>query len=237
MPETATEPEKGLALHDGRQLPTTKDLRTVLREGLDAVQAEEYERRGGAEVEKPEDAYALLRRFAKMAETARDYRNAFADFAKDIEARSGEELSTMYGEQDGVPNADASVPDTDGTVIKVRRDHANSYSFDLDAIISGAVVGMLADEEVREALAAMFHAEFGGDADTSVSLLSWVLGEAVRRVLATGKFEPQVTKVRALAKAAAAIGDDALSSTVTGAVKKTTRLKGIRVEREFPKEK
>jgi hypothetical protein len=232
-----TDETQGLVLHDGQQLPTTRNLRTVLRDGLDAVQAKEYEKRGGAEVEKPEDAYALLRRYGAMAETATDYSRAFADFAKDVRARSGEQLSIMYGEQDGVPNADASVPDTDGTTIKVQREHANSYSFDMDAIICGAVVGMLADPEVNEALAAMFQAEFSGNAETAVQLLSWVLGEAVRRVLATGKFEAQVTKVKALAKAAAIAGDDQLASTVTGAIKKTTQLKGIKVTREQPKEK
>jgi hypothetical protein len=232
-----TEPDAGLILHDGQQLPTTKNLRTVLREGLDAVQAEEYAKRGGAEIEKPEDAYALLRRYGAMAETATDYSRAFADFAKDVKSRSGEQLSIMYGEQDGVPNGDASVPDLDGTTIKVQREHENKYTFDLDSIITGVVVGMLADPEVNEALAEMFQAEFRGDAEVSISSLSWVLGQAVHRVLATGKFEAQVTKVKALAKAAAAAGDDALSSTVTGAIKKTTRLKGIKVEREYPREK
>jgi hypothetical protein len=232
-----TEPDTGLVLHDGQQLPTTRNLRSVLREGLDAVQAEEYEKRGGAEVAKPEDAYALLRRYGAMAETATDYSRAFADFAKDVRGRAGDELSTMYGEQDGVPNDDATVPDTDGTTLKIKRDHANSYSFDLDLIISGTVVGMLADPEVNKALGEMFQAEFRGEADATVQHLSWVLAEAVRRVLATGKFDPQVTKVRALAKAAAAAGDDQLSSTVTGAIKKTTVLKGFKIEREQPKEK
>lgn len=232
-----TDEEKGLVLHDGQQLPTTSNLRTVLREGLDAVQAAEYAARGGAEVEKPEDAYALIRRYGAMAETGTDYMRAFADFVKEIKVRSGEQLSIMYGEQDGVPNADASVPDLDGTTIKVQREHENKYSFDLDSVISGATAHMLADPEVNEALAEMFQAEFRGDVETSVASLSWVLAEAVKRVLATGKFEPQVTKVKALAKNAAAVGDDALSSTVTGAIKKTTRLKGIRVEREYPKEK
>lgn len=231
-----TDQEKGLALHDGRHLPTTADLRTVLREGLDAVQAEEWEKRGGAEVAKPEDAYALLRRYGAMAETATDYSRAFADFVKEIKGRAGDELSTMYGEQDGVPNADASVPDADGTTIKVKRDHENRYSFDLDSIISATVLLMLADPEVNEALAEMFQAEFRGDGATTITHLSWVIGDGVRRVLGTGKFEAQVTKVRALAKDAATAGDDALASTVTGAIKKTTRLKGIQITREQPKE-
>lgn len=232
-----TDPEKGLALHDGRQLPTTRDLRTVLREGLDAVQQEEYEKRGGAAVSKPEDGYALLRRFGAMEETATDYMRAFGDFAKDVRERSGEQLAIMYGEQDGVPNDDATVPDLDGTTLKVKRQHENKYSFDLDSIISGTVVGMLSDPEVSEALAEMFQAEFRGDPQVSISSLTWVLAEAVKRVLSTGKFEPQVTKVKKLAAQAASTGDDQLASTVTGAIKKTTRLKGITITREQPKEK
>jgi hypothetical protein len=232
-----TDAEQGLALHDGRQLPTTKDLRTVLREGLDAVQTEEYAARGGAEIEKPEDAYALIRRYAAMEETAVDYGRAFLDFAKDVRERSGEQLSLMYGEQDGVPNADAAVPDTDGTTIKVKRQHENRYQFNVDTIISAAVVDMLADDDVSEALAEMFQAEFRGDPQVSISALTWVLAEAVKRVLATGKFEAQVTKVKALAKQAASRGDDQLASTVTGAIDKKTRLKGITLEREQPKEK
>jgi hypothetical protein len=232
-----TEPDVGLVLHDGQQLPTTKSLRTVLREGLDALQAEEYAARGGAEIEKPEDAYALIRRYAAVEETAVDYGRAFLDFAKDVRARSGEQLSLMYGEQDGVPNDDAVVPDTDGTKIRVKRDHANSYTFDVDSIISAAVVDMLADDDVSEALAEMFQAEFKGDAQVSVSALTWVLAEAVKRVLATGKFEAQVTKVKALANAAAGRGDDKLASTVKGAITKKTQLKGFKIEREQPKEK
>lgn len=233
-----TDTEQGLALHDGRQLPTTKDLRTVLREGLDAIQAEEWEKRGGAEVEQPEDAYALLRRYGAMTETATEYRNAFADFVKDVADRSREEMALMHGEQDGVPNQDSvAVPDIDGTTVRVRVTKENVRTFDLDAIITAALVDMLAEEDVSDALTEMFQSEFRGDADTSVSALTWVLAEGVRRVLACGKFEAQVTKVNALAKRAAGRGDDKLASTVTGAIEKKTKLKGVTVAREYPKEK
>lgn len=232
-----TEPDVGLVLHDGQRLPTTKSLRTVLREGLDAIQAEEYAARGGAEVEKPEDAYALIRRYAAVEETAVDYGRAFLDFAKDVRERSGEQLALMYGEQDGVPNADAAVPDTDGTTIRVKRQHENRYQFDVDTIISAAVVDMLADPDVNDALTEMFQSEFRGDGENAIRSLTWVIAEGVKRVLATGKFEAQVTKVKALAKQAASRGDDKLASTVTGAIDKKTRLKGITLDREQPKEK
>lgn len=231
--------DQGLVLVDGRRLPETTDLRRALKLGLDQVLTEGYEARGGAEVEKPEDAYPLLRRLGALSETARDYGRAFTDFAREVEARAGDDLAEMYGEQDGIPNQGAKVPDADGTTVSVQPDYVNEYSFDLDALINGVVVDLVSngDDEARAALAAMFKAEFEGDAETSVRNLCWVLVEVVQRVLALGKFTPQVTKTRALSKSLSTHGQDGLASTIGDATKKNVKHKGIKITREHPKEK
>lgn len=229
-------PETGLQLHDGRQLPATTDLRRVLREGLDSVLAQEFNARGGQEVEKPEDAYPLLRRLGGMSETARDYSRAFADFAREVEARAGDDLIEMHGEQDGVPNQGAKVPDTDGTVIKVSPDYVNEYAFDVDALISAAIASMLEPGPVRERIGEMFQAEFSGEADRSVELLADVLTMAITNVLALGKFQPQVTKTRALAKLLSQYGQDSVASTIGDATTKIVKHKGTKIDREYPKE-
>jgi hypothetical protein len=229
--------EKGLILHDGRQLPATTDLRRALREGLDSVLAQEFNARGGQEVEKPEDAYPLLRRLGGMSETARDYSRAFVEFAREVEARAGDDLIEMYGEQDGVPNQGAKVPDTDGTVIKVGPDYVNEYAFDVDALVSAHIVHLLADDAFRKRLGEMFAAEFEGNADRSTELLADVIAGAVHGVLALGKFQPQVTKTRTLAKLLSQHGHDGVASTISDATTKTVKHKGTKIERDHPKAK
>lgn len=229
--------EQGLTLHDGRQLPATPDLRRTLRLGLEQVLTEEYAARGGQEVEKPEDAYRTLRRLGGMSETARDYSRAFVDFAREVEARAGDDLIAMHGEDDGIPKGSASVPDLDGTTLKIKPDYLNEYEFDVDALISAAIASLLEQEAVRGQVGKMFQAEFSGEAERSVELLVDVMTMAVSNVLALGKFQPQVTKTRALAKMLSGWGQDAVASTIGDATTKIVKHKGTKIEREQPKEK
>lgn len=229
--------ETGLQLHDGRQLPATTDLRRVLREGLDSVLAQEFNARGGQEVAKPEDAFPLLRRLGAMSETARDYSRAFVDFAREVESRAGDDLIEMHGEQDGVPNHGAKVPDADGTVIAVSPDYVNEYSFDVDALISAHIARLLADDGFRKRVGEMFAAEFEGNGERSTELLADLLASAVHGVLELGKFQAQVTKTRALAKVLSQYGQDAVASTISDATTKTVKHKGTKITREYPKAK
>lgn len=231
--------ENGLALYDGRFLPSTPDLRRTLRRGLDSVLSEGYAARGGQEVKKPEDAYPLLRALGALSETMRDYGRAFTEAAREVEARAGDDLIEMYGEQDGVANDNASVPDTDGTTLKVSVDYLNEYAFDVDALINAVITEAVGNprDTIRKGLAVMYQAEFAGDAEKSVEHLCWVLSEVVQRVLALGKFQPQVTKTRALAKLLSTRGLDGVASTVADATTKTVRNKGVKIVREQPKEK
>jgi hypothetical protein len=231
-----TEPEDGLILHDGRQLPATPDLRRTLALGLDNMLTLGYERRGGPEVSKPEDAYPLLRDLGGLSERARDYSRAFADFARTVEAAAGDDLIEMYGEQDGIPNEGAKVPDLDGTTLDIKPDYLNEYAFDTSALIQAAVASLLEQPDFRTLVGKMFAAEFAGDAQRSVEVLTDVMTAAVVNMLALGKFSPQVTKTRALAKTLSTFGLDAVASTITGATEKTIKHKGTKVTRVQPKE-
>lgn len=229
--------EKELELYDGRTLPASRDLARVLQEGLDHMLAELYEARGGMEVEKPEDAYPALRRLGATSETARDYGRTFTAFARKVEDAAGENLSLMFGEQDGIPNNGVKVPDLDGTLLDVKPDYLNEYAFDVDALISGAITSLMRDETFRELAGAMFYAEFAGEVENAETALAEVMSRTVKAVLTLGKFQPQVTKVRALARELSQAGEDGVASTLTDATTKTVKHKGTKIVREQPKGK
>lgn len=58
---------------------------------------------------------------------------------------------------------------------------------------------------------------------------------AMRALVQCGKFEPQVTKVRAYADSLARQGEDGLAAAVNSAINKTVKLKGVKVGRKVAK--
>jgi hypothetical protein len=226
-----TDPQE-LELYNGRRLPSATDLRKQLRLGLEAVITEERKNR---EVHGPEDTYPLQRRLGGIEETAKDYGNAFRDFARDVRAVVEEELIEAVGDQDGIPNIGITIPDTDGTDLKVTVDVTNSYDIDVDALDSAVVFEILHDR--ADTIKAMFEAEYRGDGEASQGALADVLAHAMRRARDQGKFQPQVSKVRQLARSLARRPDgEKLASTVMDAVTKSPIYKGVKVERVQPKE-
>lgn len=229
--------DQGLILHDGAALPTTTSIRKALAAGLDWALKTNYDARGGMEVEKPEDAYPNLRQLGHLSETLRDYGRAFTEAARKADDAAGADLIEMYGEQDGVPNQGAKVPDLDGTIITVGPDYVNEYTFDVDAVIAAQITSLLEESWFRKLLGAMFTAEFEGRGEDSTAALADVLSAAITAVLALGKFTPQVTKTRALARLLSGYGADGVASTITDATTKTVKHKGTKITRDQPKEK
>jgi hypothetical protein len=220
-----------LVLHDGRHVPAAPDLRKQLHLGLDAMITEG---RAGRTVAAPEDTYPLQRRLAAVEETAKDYGRAFSEFARDVRAVVEEELADAVGEQDGIPMSGLTVPDTDGTDLKITLDARNEYDVDRDALFPALAYAVLSEQS--DAISAMFRAEFTGDGDTAQAALVGLLTYAMGRAVNHGRFEPRVSKVRATAKELARQpGGDVLAGTVTDAIRKTVLYRGVRVERTQPK--
>lgn len=209
----------------GQNMPAPHTLVGIMRERLHGLVLELREARG--DVHAPEDVYVPIRRLAALAEGLTDYSSAFRKIAGEVNGFVQDELEEAVGEQDGVPLSGLTVPDVDGTDIKVTLNTPSEYTFDLEAIMRGVAVKLMADNpnDARD------PSLDGDQADEELYVL---LLKAMGHLLAAGKFEPQVSKVKKLATEIART-DPAVASTITSTIKKRTEFKGVRAKRETPK--
>lgn len=204
----------------GAPMPAVRTVLAVLRDNLNTLVLNARAERG--QVHAPEDTYALVRSLAAVRDGAADYAHAFTLIRNEIDGHVQEELELAVGEQDGVPNSGMKVPDVDGTDIVVGLDTRNAYDFDTHALTA----------------AVTFHTltEFAGafvDGVTDEQAVAELLMSALGRVIGLGRFQPQVTKVRAFADDVARMPDGAaIAATVRSAVSKSTQFRGIKVERK-----
>lgn len=210
---------KSLAIQ-GDAIPAPRTIAAVLRENLRQLVLTARETRG--EVRMPEDTYDLIRSLMGVREGAADYAHAFTVIRKEIDGFIQDDLESAVGEQDGVPNSGMNVPDVDGTDIAVSLDTRNEYDFDTHALTAAVTFQTMTE----------FAGAFVGAEDTVAELLM----TALNRVVSLGRFQPQVTKVRAFADDVARLpGGAAIAATVRGSVSKTAQFRGIKVERRQPK--
>lgn len=205
------------ALVDGLREPT--ELKRALRERVQLAYSTLARERG--EVHVPEDTFDMQRRLGGAHDLFKGYQAAFAEVVKLLKQLMEEELVEAVGEQDGIPNQGLTVPDTEGD-IRLSRDEPKVYEIDLDQLV-GVLVGVLELETAKTGLA--FAAVEGVERTvhcTVKTLLSW------------GKFEPQVSKVKAYAATLARNGDDRASSIVTGAITEKSPYRGVKFERRKP---
>jgi hypothetical protein len=228
MTETS---ETGLVLN-GTTMPSARNVSQILRDQLHGGVLAERARRG--ETRQPEDFFPMQRSLAAVVDVAKEYEYAFRQARKEAEAIAEEELIDAVGEQDGQPNQALSVPDAEGD-LRIVPQVTNSYEIDPDSIMSAVAFSVLFDRE--GGIDGMFE-EHGREAEEQLwerreATLAELLVEAQRVLCTLGKFDPQVSKVRAFAKELARMPDgDGVSATVTGAVKKTTDYKGVKIERK-----
>jgi hypothetical protein len=214
----------------GATLPTARTIRAVLREQLNRAVADERASRG--EVVSVEDTYQMHRSLAAVVDTCGEYSRAFADAAREAQQVAEEELAEVFGEQDGVPNQGLTVPNGDGTAIKIDLDVRNTWSADSDAIMAAVAYAVI--EHSSEDVDKILNPDPWADAETDANRREERLGEllitAMKTLLTTGKYDPQVSKIRAFTADIAGTPDgDRIASTVNITVRKSTFYKGVKV--------
>lgn len=209
-----------LELAGAPNLPAPHDLVGMLRARLEEVVTSARKNRG--QVLTPEDTYEIQRGLAGVIEGLTDYARAFQKIAKEAKGYVEDELIDAVGEQDGIPVAGLKVPDTDGTTVVIGRDMANVYSFDHDALFN--------------AVAHTVFAQFEDVARNTEESFIGMMIVAMRQLVALGKFEPQITKVKAFTAELARLGGGpTIASTVTSSIDKKPVYRGVKIEREQPK--
>lgn len=217
-------------------LPSPRELAAVLRERLEAEIVRVRAERG--DVHTPEDTHALIRALRGFQEMTEEYGRAFANVAKVAVQEIEEELKDAVTEAaPGIPLSGMNVPDTDGTLIKLALDNANSYEIDPSAVYVGlselilhgtslsmdvlnAAVACALGAGESEKLAAEFNAS-----------LAEALMYAMEQVGTVATVSLQVSKVRQLARLLGAAGRDQSASVVTSGIRKKATYKGVKITR------
>jgi hypothetical protein len=194
------------------RLPEPQALRTMFAVGIRKTYQDIVEARG--EVHTPEDTFALQRRLADALENFKAYSSAFSYGAKIIAEVQTEELIAAVGD-DGhgdTPAQSLTIPSRSGD-IRLNVTHENVHAID-----AGSVFAVLA-------------AVVAGDDDdlASVILAAFDLLQEV------GKFEPQVSKVKAYAATLARMELDKLAGAMADTISTTRKYKGVEFERKEPK--
>lgn len=216
-------------------LPSPREFGKMLRDYLDTELIRVREERG--EVHAPEDTFALVRSLRKFREVTQEYANAWTSVGKVADQEVEQELSTAVGEQDGVPIAGLTVPDTDGTEIKITRVMPNSHHIDTSTVLDVVCAEVMEEMDVIQATAeyAVAMALNPDTADVSREHLETIIAGAMRvaidRAIELGSYSAQVSKVRAFAKRLASAGHDYLAGVVTKAVVTTKGYTGVKIER------
>lgn len=222
-PTPAPPGDELVALWQPLQMPAPTVLREALLLRLERLVIEARRERG--DVTLPEDTFALVRSLARSRELLGEYQDAMSAAQRFVDGEITEELTEAVGEQDGVPTGNLTVPDLDGTNIRLVRDQSNEYSVDVTALMSVVIADVMSSWVLVERVR---------DADTATEASELIVGGlqyAFERLLQTGRFDPQPTKLNAYAVDLAGTGRDDLAAAVSSAVRKKTRYKGVKVER------
>lgn len=213
-------------------LPEPVEFQRTLREALNTGFARERALAGG-ETLLPEQSYRLHRMLGTAHDTCKGYKAAFEFGRKLVGDLQAELLSDVHGESDGVPNGGLTVPDAEGD-IRLTVASSNVHTIDVEDLYSTVCASVIGTGPTG--LEAYLVDMVNGDGDRAPEDLPDVLAEALttamRQLVALGKFEPQITKVRTFSAEVARQGDDALAAQVTAAVRTTRKLDGVKMTRK-----
>lgn len=213
------------ALVSGLREPT--DLKRELRARIQEAYAELVAERG--EVHVPEDTFAMQRRLGLERDRFAAYASAFTEVTKLLRTLMEEELVEAVGEQDGIPNQGLTIPSADGD-IHLSLDTAKVYDIDMDQLLAVHTSQTLNTVDELD----MLDNTRAPTKDEVAALVTTVIDATVGTVLSWGKFELQISKVRAYAATLARNGRDDASAVVTGAISESHPYRGVKFERKSP---
>lgn len=224
------------------RFPDHRTLSKALQDGVNATMAQLRAARG--EVVTEEDVYEAVRWAQGIAERFNEYGRAFAGAAALVGQYAEEELVEAVGEQDGVPLKSATVPDVDGTDIKLTKQTSNVHHIDQDAVLQALAVFLVQGHDLAGEMSVILsdlydRVEFTDKATEEATYqaaeakLVEIMILAFRQLMDLGSFSLQVSKVEAFRKDLAR-RDTLLASTVAGAVRTTKRYTGVKMSRTTP---
>lgn len=219
-------------------LPSPDSFAKLLRDWLDEnIQLVRAER----DVVAREDTFALVRDLQRFREVAADYARAFSSAARVAAQELEEELKYAVGEQDGIPTSSMSVPDTDGTKIKISLDAPNRHTIDPEPVYRSVAVKVITESDILErVLTAATDVLINPDGkeeprEDFATTVAGLVVTAMQELAQVGNFEPQVSKVRALATWLSAHGMDDAAGVASKAIRTTKDYNGVKISREVPK--
>jgi hypothetical protein len=219
-------------------LPVPSELGRLFAEQIERdVQGmrEAIEHRGG--VVAQQDVYAPLRYIQQGIELLGEYQRVLKRAATDIKRLMEEVAADGVGaDDDGKPVAPMTVPDRDGD-ISIRPEFKNTYTITPEQVLP-AFASMFADAHADAVINQVIESAspVNGDCLNGVrakvgALLAEAITDALAAVDQLGKFELQVTKVRAYRDHLAREGHDNAASIVDKAIHKARDYSGLKVER------
>lgn len=189
-------------------LPDPTALKRVVKERIQEAYAQLYAARG--DVLKPEDTFDLHRRLQETRERMDSYSRGFAEVSKLIGQLQQEELVEAVGEQDGVPLSSLTIPTAGGDIVV-----APSFKRvnDIDPQqVQDAIVNGVTDAWMEPIEHAAVHST-----ETLEEGLREMLAQALTALIGTGKWEPQISKLKATAADWARSGHDQMAGKLMAA--------------------
>lgn len=231
--------------HIVTKFPDHRTLAKALQDGVNDTMAQLREARG--KVVAQEDVYDAVRWAQGIAESFHEYGRAFASAAVLVGQYAEEELTEAVGEQAGIPTKNLTVPDVDGTDIRLTKTTTNVHHIDQNSVLQALAVSLVQGDELAGEMSVILSdlydrtewtdkaTEEATYAAAEAKLVEILLG-AFESLIGLGSFSLQVTKVEAFAKELAR-SDTTMASTVTGAMGKTTKYTGVKMTRVTPVKK
>jgi hypothetical protein len=183
------------------------------------------------EVRDEADTFQAQRDLAAARDTMKQYASTFSAVQKAIGGFQADQLERLPGSVEKL-----TVPDADGD-ITVALDMYNEHAIDTTEL-QAAVCAVVLDDVTLDQIVSVVE-----DADSECVQREWLSGilaqmliAAQAQLVALGKFEPQVTKVREFAKEQARTGADGLAAVIVGTISTKRKSRGeAKFSRKDPK--